>query len=51
MKKILLTFVVAAFLAGANAQEVKYIKSPEFKKELEADHYYDSFSRPQWWNK
>ncbi len=26
------------------------VKSPEFKKELEADHYYDSFSRPQWWN-
>ncbi len=26
------------------------IKAPEFKKELEANHYYDSFSRPQWWN-
>lgn len=27
------------------------VKAPEFKKELEADHYYDSFSRPSWWNK
>ncbi len=26
------------------------IKAPEFKQELEANHYYDSFSRPQWWN-
>lgn len=26
------------------------IKSPDFKKELEANHYYDSFSRPKWWN-
>lgn len=27
------------------------VESPEFKAELEANHYYDGFSRPAWWNK
>ncbi len=26
------------------------VKSPKFKQELDADHYYDIFSRPKWWN-
>ncbi|MGN0908206.1 MAG: MetQ/NlpA family ABC transporter substrate-binding protein [Succinivibrio sp.] len=27
------------------------VKSKEFKEALEADHYWDSFTRPEWWNK
>ena len=49
MKKILLTFVVAAFLAGANAQEVKYIKSPEFKNQIYLYGKPDSTETEQWY--
>ncbi len=34
---------------GALLKEI--VTSKDFKEELEADHYWDSFTRPEWWGK